>query len=183
MDFADLQGRANRGERTVRVCLDRSLNDEHDQLNAELIGEQHRSAHTLADGSRSRDLAERILELEDRMAEARVPIKITSLSNREFRKLIAKHPARDKNAEDELRGFNTETFPPAIVAACSVDPKMTPEQADELLFDLLTNGDAEALVDAVLRDSVIASAVPFSAIASAVIRDTEKSSEQLASGE
>lgn len=48
-----------------------------------------------------------------------------------YDKLVSKHPPK---AEQRVEGasFNIDTFAPALIAACSVDPEMSPEDAKEI---------------------------------------------------
>lgn len=53
--------------------------------------------------------------------------KFQALSRRRYRELIDAHPPKDKTGE-----WNPDTFPPALIAACSVEPKLTTEQAERI---------------------------------------------------
>lgn len=60
-----------------------------------------------------------------------VKITFQALGARDYDKLVAKHPPK---AEQRLEGasFDLDTFAPALIAACSVVPQMTHEDAIEI---------------------------------------------------
>lgn len=186
--FQDVRAKAKRRVRSVDVCVDQSLAEQHDQLSAELREADKGPQATMADGGTARALAEQLQELEATMAAQRVRFHIQALSQRAFHALLDDHPPRvdedDKpNPRDAQHGFDWSTFPQAIIAATSIDPpegqdgcdKLTEEQAAELFHELLSAADAEELLNAALRDNVIASRIPFSVLASATLQEPEPS--------
>lgn len=54
-------------------------------------------------------------------------LKFQALPRREYRVLLDEHPPDTEGAD-----WNPDTFPPALIAACSLDPKLTLEQAGEM---------------------------------------------------
>lgn len=61
-----------------------------------------------------------------------------------FEDLIAEHPPTDDDHDDTRRmtgrpealaRWHSDTFTPALIAACAVDPKISPEQADAMYAD------------------------------------------------
>src|SRR3954463_7264417 len=58
-------------------------------------------------------------------------IKFQSIGAVAYDKLIAKHPPKP---EQRVEGamYNIESFAPALIAACSVDPEISPADANEL---------------------------------------------------
>ncbi len=84
-----------------------------------------------------------------------------SLTRVEYRDLLDKHkPTGEQRREfreaQKLAGipshrrlelsYNVDTYPPALIAACAVDPAMTEVEATEL-WNVLGNGEAAALFD------------------------------------
>lgn len=61
-------------------------------------------------------------------------------SRRKYRALKNAHPAREGDEIDKVAGFNTETFPEALVSACLASPAMADAQREEWLDSL---SDAE----------------------------------------
>jgi hypothetical protein len=57
-----------------------------------------------------------------------VTLKYQAIGMRAYDKLVSKHPPKP---EDRAEGssFNMDTFAPALIAACAVDPEITPEEA------------------------------------------------------
>ncbi len=58
-------------------------------------------------------------------------LKFQSIGAVAYDKLVSKHPPK---AEQRMEGasFNMETFAPALISACSVEPDISPEDALEI---------------------------------------------------
>lgn len=56
-----------------------------------------------------------------------VDLRLRALPRREYRALLESHPAVKEGAD-----WNADTFPPALLAACLVQPEFTLEQATEI---------------------------------------------------
>lgn len=58
-------------------------------------------------------------------------MKFQSIGAVAYDRLIAKHPPK---AEQRVDGasYNMDTFAPALIAACSLEPEMTPSDANEI---------------------------------------------------
>lgn len=74
---------------------------------------------------------------EDEAVEAVVAFKFQGISRADWESLIDEHQAtRDQKEKarlvDQAAPWNDDTFPPALVAACCVDPEMTYEQAQSM---------------------------------------------------
>lgn len=60
-----------------------------------------------------------------------VTLTFQALGSREYDKLVSKHPPK---AEQRVEGasFDIDSFAPALIARCSVDPEMTEKDAKEI---------------------------------------------------
>ena len=88
------------------------------------------------------DFAEfqKIYELPETVVEIEVDRKACSFTLRAlgggaWRALVKEHPPTKEHTEAGL-DFNAETFPPAVLVACSVDPELNLEQATWLVENL-----------------------------------------------
>ena len=162
MDIAEVLKRANTPEEFVDVCLDANLRAQHRSMEKQLQ-EAHRETGKSGD-ARRRELAEQIRDLEGRMQAATVTFHIRGLSAYDRDEWLAAHPPREGKQE----AFNPVAGEPALVAACCVDPQMSAEDAAELRKKL--GGDWDRLAKAAWDASTEGSSVPFSFIASAVLR-------------
>lgn len=60
-----------------------------------------------------------------------VTLKYQAIGMRAYDKLVAKHPPKpDQRAEGN--SFDIDTFAPALIAACSVDPEISPSEAKNI---------------------------------------------------
>jgi hypothetical protein len=76
---------------------------------------------------------------------------------------VAEHPG--KTPEES---WDDETLAPALVAACAVDPVMTPEDVDAL-FEQLNLGQRQELINAAWTVNSEGTTVPFALHASAIL--------------
>jgi hypothetical protein len=58
-------------------------------------------------------------------------LKFQAIGAREYDSLVSKHPPKAE-ARAEGASFNIDTFAPALIAACSLEPELTPSQAREI---------------------------------------------------
>jgi hypothetical protein len=60
-----------------------------------------------------------------------VTLKYQAIGMRAYDRLVSKHPPKpDQRAEGS--SFDMDTFAPALIAACSVDPEISPTEAKKL---------------------------------------------------
>lgn len=58
-------------------------------------------------------------------------VKIQALGSKAYDRLIAAHPPTNKQ-RDRQEIYNIDTFAPALISACLIDPKLTVEEVTEL---------------------------------------------------
>lgn len=68
---------------------------------------------------------------DDDNEQVEVTLKFQAIGMREYDKLVAKHPPKPDQRADGA-SFNIDTFAPALIAAVSVDPEMSAEDAKEI---------------------------------------------------
>lgn len=62
-----------------------------------------------------------------------VTLKYRAIGARDYDKLMAKHPPKTEQRA-EGQAFNMDTFAPALIAACCVEPEMSKEDA-QMIWD------------------------------------------------
>lgn len=166
----DIIAKAVLPEKKVRIPIGvGALADEHDDLDAQLKALKDWEPAHLAEADPRVAIAERILDLEAEMSASEVEFRFRALGRPKYRALRDAHPG---TAEQR---FNPDTFPEALIAACSVEPKMS--EADvAALFDVITDGSVEILFMAAYSINEGLSRVPFSKAASAAIERVETKS-------
>lgn len=129
----------------VPVCGRPGLVAEHAQLEAQIAGQR---VHNGLAGA-SPELLDRLAALEAEIEATALVFKLQAVAHRPWADLLAAHPP---TTEERALGYGVhpETFEPAAVAACSVDPKLTLVQA-ERMQDTLPRSEWQALTDAVRR--------------------------------
>ena len=156
-DISELLERASPREVTVRVCLAGDAAGELEALQQELgeLGEWEPTS--LGQVNPAYELQERLEAARQRVREASVEFRFQALGHRAYSNLLAAHPAPEGSKEP----YDAGTFLPAVLAACCVEPSLTPAQVDRLL-DVVNDGTARALFAAALAVNEEPSPIPFS---------------------
>jgi hypothetical protein len=159
----------------VPICMRSDLQLQFEQLHRQLEAARRAPAgDSFAGGAAegdSRRIAEEIEALRQEMAGHVRVFVLQAVHRREWRDLLAAHPPRPKDAPAD---HNTETFPVAVLVACSVKPKLSEEKAGRLI-DMITPGQWGALWNTILELHGSSNPVPFSALASDILSRTSRS--------
>lgn len=168
MDFDTINARRKPRETTTYVVLDHGLLARHDELSREL-----RMAKVTDERENRTPEAPRIQaeldDIEQEIHEAAVPFRFRAMPRREYRELLEEH--KDPSG---AKRWNEDTFPPALIAACAVDPEMTLEQATTV-YDEWDDNQASVLFAAAFMVNEGESKIPFTVRSSGATRDSEKS--------
>jgi len=175
-NFTEMLAEAKLPERTVEICLRADLVAEHEEAERDLEQAQKSTSTSLA-GNGTGALVERIDALEAEMRDSSYTFVLRAVTRPRWRALIAGHPPRkdadgETNKDDAQWGFNLETFYPAIVRACLVDPELTDEEFTELVDEKLTDAQFSELVTVAFRLNAGSIDIPFSLAASRARRAT-----------
>lgn len=163
LDIEAIIAGATAREITVPLCLAGALQGEYEALERQLSDAASLVGQSLA-GSPRTQIAERIEELREEMAQHRVEFRFRALSPKAWSDLLAAHPS-DK---PEML-FDPTTLFPAAIAACAVEPTMTVEQYQRL-SEKLSAGQQGVLQQSLWDLNTTAQqAVPFSLLASATV--------------
>jgi hypothetical protein len=162
MDFATLLDAVRPPERTAFLCLREDLRGDHDQMQLELAKASRESSTSLGGGAAAQEIAQKIRAIETEMDAAKVSFRFRALAPDAYSALMEAHPPREDKDE---RQFNTDTFPPALIAASCVDPVMAPDDA-KALFSKISSGQQAELFEAAWLANTGRAEVPFSALAS-----------------
>lgn len=164
--------------RTVPVCMHADLTAEHEDLERQLEQERTRPRDSLAAGGNAARLAEQIAELEEQMRDHTVTFTLQALPRPRWKQLCGEHQPRKADdgsvdERDKYIGVNTETFFPAMIRACTIEPEL-PDDVWELLFEeKLTDRQFDELSDAAWSLNRRDVDVPFSRAASLTRRASD----------
>lgn len=165
----DILAAARPVERVVRVCLRGDLLAKWDRLESQLQAARTSGVQgSLAAPAPGREIAQRMEDLAGQIAGAQQEFRVRGLSSKAVSDLIAAHPPTN----GQKGAWNSDTFVPALMAACVVDPAMTVEQATALL-GVLNRDQTNTLFGAAWDASTGAVDIPFSEAASETLRGTE----------
>ena len=125
-----------------------------------------------------RAVAAKILDIEKKMDESTVCVKLKALKRAEFAELIAAHPPREDNDVDSHFGFNTDTFADAAIPKSIVGAqrKLSGKKVDFTgddwaeVSEELSDAQYADFTSALIGINRQATSVPFSQTASAVNR-------------
>lgn len=187
-DFGDVLGRVkDRGFRRVKTVdlFDPTLIERHAALDYELQRVvQEDTMHNRKPQAPA--LAQQVADLEAEIADSALTFKFGALSYRQWADILAAHPPTKAQLRDtsERSGsswvsrpvldHNPDTFPPALVAACAIEPEMTVDQVKELA-DELGPDQFELLYNACKEVNRGGETLPKSLAAGVILRASEPS--------
>lgn len=174
-----------RAQTLVDLCTDLSLAAEHERLTQKL------SAAASVKDDRENDpraaVAREITDLEQRMEAATVTFTLAALPRKRYAEIVAAHPPRDGDTNDETFGLNVATAVDAILAEPDVVVAVTnkatgePEDFDPAawsdLADEMSNSQWEAFALAVINLNQGRTSAPFSSVASVLTRRSDATSK------
>lgn len=167
----DLLGQITLPEKVYPLCVRPDLHAQWETAEADLVAAQLDGLDSLSGTSRAAtSAAKRVQQLEAEIAEHTVPLKLRALSHKAWSDLIAKCPPRE---DTDDRGWNTETFPVEMLAACAAEPEMNIDQAGTLV-DRLTMGQWNELATVLYGLNTNGVDIPKSRRASEVLRSSKK---------
>lgn len=164
LSIEDLIGNAKPPVRSATICMDQSMQAEHDELVEQLDQVRRANNATMGATAEGREIAERIGVIEDAMQQHLQTFRFKGLSKNALNVLYKRFPAKDKGLI-----WDMESGGHALVAAAGIDPEMTEDQASRL-SDAISHGQWSLLVGAAWLASTGSSAVPLSERASVLRR-------------
>lgn len=169
----DIIARKKPRTRSLWVCIDGDLVSEIERLEAEVSREER-----VDQREHRRPVAPQIRakldKLRERRDEAAVEFTFSAIPKREYRRLIDEHPDPD----GKLR-WHEDTFAPALIAACAVEPAIPLDRA-ETICDEWGESEYTQLFHAALMVNAEESQVPFSVRSTEPTPDSESSSTSAA---
>ena len=165
-DIEALLKRAKPRETTVAVYLAGDLVADIERLERQLAdaGGTQWQADSLASKNPAVVIADKIEAARKRLKASEEEFRFRALSDDQWSDLLAAHPPKDP----EKNLFDPDTFPRALIAACCIDPVMSPEQVDRL-FAVLNQAQRNEIFDGAYGVNTEGTAVPFSLNASAIL--------------
>lgn len=133
MNIDELLASARLAEDEVPICLRPDLLVQYKAAAAALeeADQDQKRNGSLAGGGRAAAQAA-VDELREQMLAASVKFTVRALPQRRWTQLYAEHPPRESDKDDARVGFNRDTFYPALVRECVVDPQLSPRQWETL---------------------------------------------------
>lgn len=176
--LADISAKATPNERVVSLCLAGGLFADHQRLEADL--EEAQSAELVGSSGRklsevpaSTKIARALVALETEMKASTFDFTFRQLSRAEWKALMADHPTK-KPTEERV---NVDTFSPAAVVACCVQPKgFDDPKVFTAFWDNLSAGQQSTLFGAAWDVNEGGISVPFSVNASVTLSTSEATS-------
>jgi hypothetical protein len=158
---------------TVKIYLRGDIRDQIYDLDAQLaeIGDKAKDTRLNGD-QQARALATKIKKLEAEAEKAVVKVVLEALPKKEWRELVAKHPATDK-----VSPFNMATIWDDAIPACWVEPEIDAETRD-MFLEKLSEGQFDKLAETAYALNKGDGAVPFSQLASMALRNSDETSKQ-----
>lgn len=154
MNIDDILEEVRLPRKTASLCLHGDLVARWAELHAE-FKQAPEKASSLGEPSPRAALAKQLEALREQMAEHERLFTFEALPASEFSELLKAHPVQSGTER-----FNVETFPPALIARCAIDPQMTLDQAGRLLAKV-SYAQRDQLFEAAWAVNVKAVDIPF----------------------
>lgn len=164
-DISKILKQASRRRRSVYLCLAGDLVAELDRLEHQLaaLGGKAWEPNSLADEDPRTELAKKVAAARKAVRAAETEFVFQALDDRAWSDILAAHPSKDGS-----QSWDPETFGPALVAACAIDPVMTLEQVAEL-FSIANHAQREDLFRGAWEVNTEAPSIPFSLTDSGIL--------------
>ncbi|MFD6421032.1 hypothetical protein [Streptomyces sp. NPDC060198] len=163
-DIKALLAKAKPREGSTTILLDGQVAGEIERLEAELLTvSEDWTPSDLTEVSPARKISEQIAKLRKRARASEAVFRFRYVGDEAYSSLLAAHPSKDP-----AEGFDSVTFPRALIAASAVDPVMTEDDV-KALFEVISQGDIKRLFDTAWDVHNASGLVPFSLAASALL--------------
>jgi hypothetical protein len=141
------------------ILLDPDLQIKREGLEQDLEAAQlYDARHNEPD--RAPAVEKAIDEIEATIAESRVAFTFQAIGRANYGKLLDEWKPREGNPTDKDVGFNTDEFPPRLLALSAVDPAMTLLQAQEV-WDSWSDAETTKLVLTAIKANRESVDIPF----------------------
>jgi predicted RND superfamily exporter protein len=154
-----LRSKKKPARKTIWVAGDSELAEELSELQERLSREENMTRSIPEGSSRREDALERLEELRAEVEAKRAQVRETSIKfvlqaipRKKYEEILEAHPPTAKQVEDYKSGgnkdsieFNPDTFPMALIAACTVEPDVEHEELEAWLRDGDEWNNAEVL--------------------------------------
>jgi len=170
----DLLAKVKPATASVKVCLRGDLMGDLDIVNDDLTELDGWESSSLSDVDPRADLLARKRELQEQMRDESQVFTFQGIGDKNWSDLLAAHAPREGKEDEE--NFNPETFAPALLAASSVEPKMTEDQVKRL-FDNFTLTQRNTLFAAAYSANTRGVDIPFLSASSVVTPAPAKKSK------
>lgn len=167
MDIEQIISQAQRPERTVPLCLRADLQSTWEELEREFLkADQEITDDVLPGGAsaRSAKLAKQMEDVRREMDASTVIFKLRAVNRKTWQMIVRANPPREDGTGSDGQ-VDEEAFVTSMIAACCVDPVMTPEQAARFR-DEVTDGQWQELANVAWQLNKQMTVIPFSLSAS-----------------
>ena len=158
-EFKDWMGEHSPDRKEVEVCFDRKLLFQFEEASTRVDALRQQAKGMLDGGEVVKD-AETVLEdLTQKVRDAHRTLVFESIGTKKWRDLLSEHPPDSDHLA--LMPFNPDTFVPAAIHACSVEPGITQEEAEWFCAEMPVQ-EIDRVFGAVLTINVTGLDRPFS---------------------
>lgn len=164
MNIDDLLAKVKQREQVVPVLADPSLLEDRAAIEQEL-----REARAYDRLHNEKDTApaveKKLAKMDEKIESETIWFRFRGLPRREYLTLLTTFPPREGNLMDRRTGFDSDEFPPHLLAACAVDPELSVEQA-RTIWEEWSDAMTTELVNAAVAVNREVVDVPFTRPAS-----------------
>lgn len=183
MDIEEILKRRSPPTVSIRLPLDQKLMDSFKHLERE-AGKTQVAAERTNDREvhlRAQELNRQLESMREQIEDSRATFVFQGIGRLEYNELLEQHPPRPEDKEGGFE-FNPETFGPAIIAACAVEPELTLEQVEHIWRDW-TDAECVKLFNAAYESNKVVRDVPFTVAGIATTRPSGPNSDSATGSE
>lgn len=151
---------------STKVCGRADLILAHAEADVALHAARHAGKDILGTSPEVVEAKRRVDELQAEIEASEKEFTFQGLGQRGFFDLKRQHPPKEADVKQGL-DVHMETFAPALIAACSLEPKVSAEQAQKML-DRFPLGEFQKLFDAAFASNGQVAGPPKSAAAALI---------------
>lgn len=163
-DISEILKKAKRRQKSVFISLAGDKAAELERLEKELaaLGDAW-APGSIAETDPRKRLAQKVSAARQAVRESETEFRFEALGDKAWSDLIAAHPPKEKG-----QAFDPDTFAPALIAACAIDPVVTVDQV-KALFEVFNHAQRDALWQGAFDVNTEATGLPFSLTASGIL--------------
>ena len=145
--ISEVRGRKKPPQRRVRLPADDSKVDRYNKTvkDHDRAVRKQGMSNDPADHRRVKELAAQLAEVRQQIEDDEIEFVFQAMPRNRYSDLLEEHPPSDEDKEAGL-AFNADTFPPALIAECLIEPEGVDVQEATRIWAEWSDAECEMLL-------------------------------------